>query len=254
MENINNYTVYKHTSPSGKIYIGITNQNPSKRWQNGHGYSYNNHFMNAIKRYGWNNFTHEIIYDGLSKDEACKKEIELIKIYKSNKIKYGYNKSFGGEHGNAGIVRTKETIEKLRLSHIGKPSPQKGKKMSEESRKKMSEAKKGKPSPKKGTHLTDEQKLKMSKSLKGREVWNTGKTLSEEHRKKISDAHKGKKLSKGHIEKCVIKHQKKVECIEKKKIFTSIKDAEKYFGKRMHIADVCKGKRETSGGYHWKYV
>lgn len=32
METINNYYVYKHTSPSGKCYIGITCQNPEKRW------------------------------------------------------------------------------------------------------------------------------------------------------------------------------------------------------------------------------
>lgn len=26
------YSVYKHTSPSGKVYIGITKQKPVKRW------------------------------------------------------------------------------------------------------------------------------------------------------------------------------------------------------------------------------
>lgn len=29
------YTVYKHTTPSGKVYIGITGQKPERRWQNG---------------------------------------------------------------------------------------------------------------------------------------------------------------------------------------------------------------------------
>ena len=33
----NNYCVYKHTTPSGKIYIGITGQEPHKRFQNGKG-------------------------------------------------------------------------------------------------------------------------------------------------------------------------------------------------------------------------
>ena len=27
-----NYYVYRHTSPSGKIYIGITFRNPKVRW------------------------------------------------------------------------------------------------------------------------------------------------------------------------------------------------------------------------------
>ena len=33
-----NYTVYKHTSPIGKVYIGITKMNPIRRWSNGKGY------------------------------------------------------------------------------------------------------------------------------------------------------------------------------------------------------------------------
>jgi len=34
MEN-KNYCVYKHTSPNGKMYIGMTGQNPEKRWGKG---------------------------------------------------------------------------------------------------------------------------------------------------------------------------------------------------------------------------
>lgn len=35
------YTVYKHTTPSGKVYIGITKQKPWQRWNNGNGYKNN---------------------------------------------------------------------------------------------------------------------------------------------------------------------------------------------------------------------
>lgn len=38
MEKNNKWTVYKHTSPSGKVYVGITNQPILKRWKNGLGY------------------------------------------------------------------------------------------------------------------------------------------------------------------------------------------------------------------------
>lgn len=38
----NNYTVYKHTSPVGKVYIGITKMNPVRRWANGLGYKKRN--------------------------------------------------------------------------------------------------------------------------------------------------------------------------------------------------------------------
>ena len=73
------YCVYKHTSPNGKVYIGITGENPNKRWQNGKGYKPNKHFYSAIEMYGWENIKHEILYSGLSKSEACKIEVMIIK-------------------------------------------------------------------------------------------------------------------------------------------------------------------------------
>lgn len=38
----NCYTVYKHISPSNKVYIGITSRKPELRWRKGNGY-YNNY-------------------------------------------------------------------------------------------------------------------------------------------------------------------------------------------------------------------
>lgn len=94
---MNDYSVYKHTSPNGKVYIGITCQkDPSIRWKNGWGYSRNIHFMNAIKKYGWENFAHEIIYEGLTHEEANKTEAGLINHYNSTDTSFGYNISPGG--------------------------------------------------------------------------------------------------------------------------------------------------------------
>ena len=64
------YTVYAHTSPSGKKYIGITRQKPQARWRNGNAYKNNKHFANAIKAYGWDNFEHEILFEKLTKDSV----------------------------------------------------------------------------------------------------------------------------------------------------------------------------------------
>ena len=52
------YTVYKHTSPSGKVYIGVTSLRPKERWSGGAGYVKNKHFYRAIKKYGWENIKH----------------------------------------------------------------------------------------------------------------------------------------------------------------------------------------------------
>ena len=73
------FCVYKHTTPSGKIYIGITSQKPSERWQEGKGYGSNNHFTNAILKYGWSNITHEVLFEGLSKEEAEVAEPTMVR-------------------------------------------------------------------------------------------------------------------------------------------------------------------------------
>lgn len=106
----NKYVVYRHTSPHGKVYIGITRQDIRKRWQGGMGYKDNPHFFSAIVKYGWDNFKHEILLEDLSEDEAYSKEKELIKEHKSNLYEFGYNRSSGGKHGNEGC-HTKRTFK-----------------------------------------------------------------------------------------------------------------------------------------------
>lgn len=91
------YLVYRHTSPSGKVYIGITCQSAKKRWQNGKGYTKNNqpYFNAAILKYGWNNFKHEILLKDRTESEAKYAERYLIKWYKLHNI--SYNITDGGE-------------------------------------------------------------------------------------------------------------------------------------------------------------
>lgn len=93
----NSYCVYIHTNKqNGKKYIGITKQQPQKRWQNGIGYV-GTYFGNAIKKYGWDAFEHEVIISGLDKDTACQLEIALIAQFKTNCRDYGYNIAEGGQ-------------------------------------------------------------------------------------------------------------------------------------------------------------
>lgn len=101
------YTVYKHTAPSGKVYIGITSQKPKERWQGGKNYK-NKYFQSAIKKYGWENIKHEILYSGLTKEEAEQKERELIAFYKSTDRQFGYNILSGGNVSNGGWIPDEE--------------------------------------------------------------------------------------------------------------------------------------------------
>ena len=45
------YFIYAHITPSGKIYIGQTN-NIKRRWQPSQ-YKYCSYFEKAIQKYGW---------------------------------------------------------------------------------------------------------------------------------------------------------------------------------------------------------
>lgn len=92
---MNSFVVYVHTSPSGKKYVGITRRAVCQRWQNGRGYIGNQKFYRAILKYGWDNFTHEIVASKLSESEALELEEKLIEEYDS--FNNGYNQTSGGE-------------------------------------------------------------------------------------------------------------------------------------------------------------
>ena len=157
---MNNYIVYKHTTPSNKIYIGITSCDVERRWQKGKNYKNNKYFTNAINKHGWANIKHEILFDNLSKKEAEAKEIELIKKYKSNNIKYGYNIENGG---NATGKLSEETNRKISLANKGRHFI--GRKHTEEEKQRVSNKLKGRVSPMKGKHQTEKAKLKNAISI-----------------------------------------------------------------------------------------
>ena len=112
------YILYRHTNKkNGKAYFGITRQKPERRWQNGHGYD-GTYFGNAIKKYGWDGFTHEVIAVGLTKEEACDLEQKYIAEYKTDNRDSGYNISKGGEtcdviKGKVGIDHPNHTRVKM---------------------------------------------------------------------------------------------------------------------------------------------
>ena len=119
MKEKKNYTVYLHTSPSGKYYVGITSLKPTIRWKNGHGYKSNQHFSRAIEKYGWDNFKHEILYTNITKEEAEQKEIELIAELRSNERKYGYNIDNGGNSVGKLSDETREKMSKVQPKLFG---------------------------------------------------------------------------------------------------------------------------------------
>lgn len=231
------YTVYMHTCPNGKVYIGITNRNPLSRWNNGNGYKNNAHFFNAIQKYGWGNITHEILYDGLSEYEACEAEKRLIEKYDSSNPTKGYNNTLGGEHGKF----SEESKKRMSATHkglqAGEKHPLYGKHFSEESRQKMRDSAIRR-------FQNAEERTKQSERRKGVTPWNKGIKYSDERREKISVSHKGLPAH----------NRKRVLCVETGVIYVSTYEAAQAVKKsQSSISEAAKGKRKTAGGYHWKY-
>lgn len=88
------YCVYIHLCRmTGKIYVGQT-KDTVQRWRM-NGLNYKGKFKEAINKYGWENFDHFVVEDGLTKQEAYALEAKLIK--KFNTVKRGYNTEPGTE-------------------------------------------------------------------------------------------------------------------------------------------------------------
>lgn len=119
----NVYTVYKHISPNGKEYVGMT-RNIQKRWEgNGCSYTKNSEFRNDIMKYGWDNFKHIIIKDGLSLRKASELEDELIVDAMNRGVAYNIARGgIGGSHPawNKGIPLSDEQKAKLIAANKGK--------------------------------------------------------------------------------------------------------------------------------------
>lgn len=107
--NQNIYKVYKYTNLiNGKIYIGQTMESLEMRaGYNGYKYRKCPYFYNAIKKYGWDNFTVEILQDNLTREQANEFEIKYIKYFNSQDPNIGYNISDGG---NTNSVLRKKSI------------------------------------------------------------------------------------------------------------------------------------------------
>lgn len=218
------YVVYMHTTPSNKKYIGITMQEPNKRWASGFGYIESSYFYNAIKKYGWENIEHRILIHGLTKEQAINWEKKLIKYHKSNNRKYGYNLTKGGECTQFNY----STRLKMSKTHgkFGEENPFYGKRHTEETKQKIRE-KLQKPDSYKPK--IKKPKLSQAKTGEGNSMY--GK-LGKDNFKSID-----------------------IYCVELKKIFHGIHEAERQLNvPASKICAVCKGRRMSTHGLHFKYL
>jgi group I intron endonuclease len=163
-----------HTAPNGKSYIGQTcdleRRNAVHKSSNGC-----RAFANAIKKYGWDSFTHSVLAEGLSLEEANSQEAALIQKY-GTLSPGGYNLKTGGKNGGR---PSDESIRKSADARRGKPLP-------EAQRKRLSELGKAMPRDR------IEKMVIAAKAARERNAgvphFNLGRKHGDEHRRKTSEA------------------------------------------------------------------
>lgn len=254
---MSSYVVYKHTSPSGKVYIGMTKQSAEKRWQYGLGYRTQPKFYRAIKKYGWENIQHEVVFSDLSFEEAEQRERELIEQYQSCDNRFGYNIEHGGNGRKAVSEETREKMRKANttqesLARLAEMNRQRWSNPEEHAR--MSKRFYGENNPMYGKKIPEKQRqamidgIRCSKkrfNLRGEKASFYGKHHTDEAKAKISATRTGAKNWKA----------QKVLCVETGVAYPCVRDAYRETGVHFSgISKVCLGKGVTAGGYHWKYI
>ena len=235
------YCIYKHTNKANsKVYIGMTGDVPENRWANGLRYQGNIYFTNAIKKYGWDGFEHEILYKGLNHEEASSLEIELIAKHRASDRRFGYNIALGGA-GRVSI--SEETRQKMRESHLGEKNHNYGKPKSDEVKEKLSLSNKKyrtEHPPKTGWHHTEEARAKMrAKWYKRYNPWE------------------GKERPKAVVAKIAEANSKAVLCVETGVVYPNARIAAEAVGTQYSsISAVCNNRnnRTLAGGYSWRFV
>ena len=271
------YSVYKHTNMlNGKSYIGITN-NIKTRWA-GSGYRYKTYggiFGHAIDKYGWDNFTHEVLDSNLTHEDACLLERHYIALYKTNVSRYGnsfgYNLTDGGDGPSSHFhsENTKQLISK-RLSNPNSDTLAR-----------MSRASLGRQGFT-GHSLTEEHKerlmdgLTKANSRRGKPVFcetnhKAYKSISDASRElgismsSIRSVCRGRQdstrgysfrfMNRDEAVKFDIFVYPRVMCVNTGEVFESAKEAAEHIGVPMsYISNCCDGKQTSTRGLKWQYI
>ena len=212
------WTLYCHKNKeNGRRYYGITSQSPERRWMKGLGYSEHLPIGRAIRKYGWENFEHNIVFENLSERAAKTLEKLYIAMYETQHDEHGYNMTCGGD----GVV---------------------GYHHSDISRRKMSAAKRGSNHPNWGRHLSDETCKKISEAHTGKISPLKGISISESHKQHISEAKYKSVAAYDDDENLVF-------------TFPSARHAAQALGVNYrNISLSIHGERKHCGGYKWKFA
>lgn len=144
-------SIYKITNNiNQKIYIGYTTQSIAKRMRQHRNddIKHDTVLGRAISKYGWGNFSYEIVEESDDKNKLLDLEVYYISHYDSL-IPNGYNMTKGGEklfgehnpfYGKTHSEETRRTLSERGKTLVGDKNPFYGKKHREETKQKISKA------------------------------------------------------------------------------------------------------------------
>lgn len=239
--------IYKITSPTGRIYIGQSNNSVRRESEYkylGSGVKSQTKIYRSILKYGWENHIFEVIEECEFEDMNCR-ERYWQDFY--DVLNGGLNCVLVETH-TKNKKFSEEVIEKMRKKLTGRRHTVKTKL-------KMSKAKKGENHPNWGKGLPQKTKDKIRDG-------NSGKVRSEETKRKISKSKIGKKVSEETKRRMSLsrigKTTKRIDklTLEGEYICTynSLTEAAKDCGgKKAHIPAVAQGRRNSTLGYKWRY-
>jgi len=198
--------------------------------------------VEAIKKYGKDNFKTEVIEWCTSAEELNNREIYWIQYYNAVNDNNYYNLHDGGGSGWDYVNRcwadgvfTRKPLSEEAKEHMRHPHV-----VTEKGLKTWGN---------KGKHLKDETKKKLSDKLKVARVtyapiWNKGIPQTEEAKRKMLKTREENCIG------CVA-----VRCVETGYIFKSENDALEWLGAKANkISECLSGSREMTYGYHWEVV
>lgn len=257
---------------NGKKYVGVTTRSLKERLRehrNG-----NQCIDRAIRKYGWENFTVEVLEECNSKQELDERERFWI-IELDCKVPNGYNVADGGE-GSAGWHQTPEACARIAAANSGENHPMFGKHHTPESKALIRASSKGR-------RQSEETKVKLSAvqpekhaviCIETGEIfdsvtaaarhYNINRSnltlICRQHQRTIDGKHFWYLEDYNNATEIIIpppktKPQKrKVICLETGTIFETIRAAAQWLG-MVHgaVSRACR-IHYAAGGYHFRYL
>lgn len=280
------YTVYRLSDPEGLVYIGVTGKTVEERWLKGRGYPKGLPIREAIIRYGWENFRHDILCEKLTKEGAEKLEKWFIAYYQSDDPARGYNRFLGGLGKGARMSETTKKLASEAKIRLYAEHPEIREKIRQTVNLTFASDPTYRLRVSKGVLAAYERdpsiKARLSEITK--ELWTDPdyRERATEGRRKASEdpalAERLRAAQKGNYTRDPERkerirrqmqdylsrpenrsfvesdsHAKPVICVETGETYPSQQAAERAVGFRG-IHKACLGYQRTCGGYHWKYA